>query len=35
MHNKPNISEIIPIVVVFAMLVVWGIGKLIKTIKQK
>jgi hypothetical protein len=40
-----SLSEIIPLVVVFAMytsavvgavwLVVWGIGKLIKTIKQK
>jgi len=41
---SPNLSEIIPLVVVFAMytsavvgavwLVVWGIGKLLKTIKQ-
>jgi len=31
---SPNLSEIIPIVVVFAMLVVWGIKKLLKTIKQ-
>jgi hypothetical protein len=35
MHNKPNISEIIPIVVVFAMLVVWGIKKLIKSKNNK
>ncbi len=30
-----NLSEIIPLVVVFAMLVVWGIKKLLKTIKKE